>query len=497
MNIFRQLRWQLTLSYTIVTVSAFLVILLIMAGMIFTQIFIPENYLSPERLIDDFMKGDTYLLWGQVLSQSPVDTKLINYTLRDPQSIISSSELFRMGALRFWLTTNATIRVAVLGADGSILGTFRGGSLETEIGHPIDTSRIPGLEAPLKAALAGESDASRLYTVVKPNERYIFAVPVFNPAFGDESQLVGVVVAFFDSFPTQADIPTYILRIAGTSLLIFLLGVGLMGAVFGAIFAHRLDTRFKRISATIDLWSEGDFSRYIDDNTGDEISQFTQRLNSMAKQLQSLLHRRQDMAVSEERNRLARDLHDSAKQQALAASLELGAALTLYDRDPGSAKKHLVEADTLVDSVRKELTNLVDELRPQPTDEQDFSETLKEHAVEWSQRSGIELNINIVGNDELSLASRETLFRIAQEALANVARHSSASCADVSLEYGADTVKLTIKDYGCGFDTRARHSGLGLNSMRERAEGLGGSFTVESAPGQGTQIFVTLPVEYY
>ena len=83
------------------------------------------------------------------------------------------------------------------------------------------------------------------------------------------------------------------------------------------------------------------------------------------------------MAVSEERNRLARDLHDSAKQQALAASFELGTALTLYDLDPGGAKNHLVEADALVDSVRTELTNLVDELRPQSMDGQDFSEILK------------------------------------------------------------------------------------------------------------------------
>jgi len=97
------------------------------------------------------------------------------------------------------------------------------------------------------------------------------------------------------------------------------------------------------------------------------------------------------------------------------------------------------------------------------------------------------------GNDELSSETRETLFRIAQEALANVARHSSASYADIFLEYGANTVTLIIKDDGRGFDTSAPHVGIGLSSMRERAEASGGSFTVESAPDQGTQIVVTLP----
>jgi NarL family two-component system sensor histidine kinase LiaS len=213
----------------------------------------------------------------------------------------------------------------------------------------------------------------------------------------------------------------------------------------------------------------------------------------MAKQLQTLLRSRQEMAVSEERNRLARDLHDSAKQMALAASFQLGTALTLFNRDPQTAKKHLVEADALVDSVRNELTNLVHELRPQPVDGEDFTETLKDYVVDWSHRNGIELNIDIQGNEELSIETREALFRIAQEALANIARHSSASFAEVSLETETDMVKMVIKDDGHGFDKSLQHGGLGLHSMRERTEVIGGSFSIESSPEQGTKIVVTLP----
>jgi len=154
----------------------------------------------------------------------------------------------------------------------------------------------------------------------------------------------------------------------------------------------------------------------------------------------------------------------------------------------------MVEADVLVDAVRKELTNLVHELRPQAVDGEDFSETLREYAFEWSQRNGIELDFNDEGSNDLALETRETLFRIAQEALANVARHSSASCAEVTLEYGTNTVTLTVKDNGRGFAPEAPHGGIGLASMRERTEGLGGSFTLESAPGQGTQIKVVLPL---
>jgi NarL family two-component system sensor histidine kinase LiaS len=248
------------------------------------------------------------------------------------------------------------------------------------------------------------------------------------------------------------------------SLIIFPLGAGIMGAIFGAVFTRGLDKRLKRISKATDDWSEGDFSQLIDDNKGDEITQIAKRLNSMAEQLKVLLRRRQEMAASEERNRLARDLHDSAKQQALAASFQLGAALTLFDQDPESARKHLVEADLLVDAVRKELTNLILELRPWAIEGQDFSELLKEYAQEWSNRSDIKLNLDIRGSVELSLETRETLFRIMQEALANTARHSGASETDLFLEYGLGTVKMTIQDNGRGFDiqypTRATGPGF-------------------------------------
>lgn len=498
MKIFRQLRWKMTLSYTLVTVGALLVITLILGGIGFTRIFIPVQSMDPEQMIDAWMNSrtaSTYPTWCQILSQSPVDTELLNVYLKDPQSNINDVSLFRIGALDFWVTTKASIRLSIFSPDGILLGTSVPDDplFGPAIGRSFDPEQVPGLEAPFRAAQAGDTTPKHLYTELVPNQKIVFAAPVFNRASGYEDQVVGVVVIIFDAIPTEEDIPAYTLSFAIGSLFLFLLGTGLMGAIFGSYFAHGLAARFNRLSAATDLWSEGDFSRYIDDNTGDEISQFAGRLNNMARQLQSLLRRRQDMAVSEERNRLARDLHDSAKQQALAASFELGTALTLYERDPQEAKKHLGEADTLVDSVRRELTNLVDELRPQSMEE-DFSETLKGYGREWSHRSGIKLNVHVEGIDEnLPPVTRETLFRITQEALANVARHSYASQAEISIDYEKDSVTLVIKDDGHGFDTSAPHSGLGLHSMQERAESLGGSFSVASEGGRGTRIVVALP----
>lgn len=501
MNFLRQLRWKMTLSYTLVTVGALLVITLIVGGVVFTRFLVPESSLDPEQMIVDWMitpnVSSTYPMLSRILSQSPVDMEMLRLYLRNSESDIADFTIFSLGSLEFNVTSMISIRVLALDTGGVVLGTsFPEDPLSSSlIGQHFDPEMIQGLEAPYRAAQAGDTTPDHLYTEVVPAQKYVFAAPVFDVIGKDRSRIVGIIVILFDSLPTQKDTPLYALNLAGRSLLIFLLAVGIMGAVFGAFFAHGLAERFKRISATTDRWSQGDFSGYIEDETGDEISQFSRRLNHMAGQLQDLLHRRQEMAVSEERNRLARDLHDSAKQQALAASFELGTALTLYDRDPAGAKSHLQEADALVDSVRKELTNLVEELRPPSLGGQDLTLLLREHALDWSHRSGIQVDLSLEEDAQPSPAACETLFRIAQEALANIARHSSARHASLSLEAGDQVLTLTIRDDGRGFDTRVPHGGLGLHTMQERAEASGGTLTVESTPGQGTQVRVALPLE--
>jgi NarL family two-component system sensor histidine kinase LiaS len=464
-----------------------------MGAILLPRFFIPDNILTPEGIIDVLQKSQDPL-WSHILSQSPVDTRLVRLLLEDSGGTITSNDILRIGSLQFFVRTTAAMHALVIGADGTLLGkTSHIDSPSISLGQAFDPGVYQGLEAPFNAAMEGQTDTKQLYSIFGDDKRLLLALPIFDETEGNRNLVAGVIVVILESFPTQEDIPAHILNIAGRSLIIFLLGVGIMGAIFGYIFANRLDMRFNRISTITDLWSSGDFSKYIEDTLGDEITQFTQHLNNMAKQLQNLLLRRQEMAISEERNRLARDLHDSAKQQALAASFELGTALTLYDRDSEEAKKHLVEADALVDSVRKELTNLVDELRPQSIEGQEFSEVLKEYGAEWSQRSGIELKTNVEEGEELSLETREILFRIAQEALANVARHSSASSTELSLDYGAKTVTLVINDNGRGFDTSLAHRGIGLRSMQERAEVIGGSIIIESVVNKGTKISVTLP----
>src|SRR5512137_1307971 len=167
MKIFRQLRWKMTLSYTLVTVGALLVITLILGGIVFTQIFIPVQSLDPELLIDGWMNSrisSNYPTLCQIASQSPVDMELINKYMKDPQSNLNTLSLFRIGALDFWVTAKASIRTFLFSPDGILLGTSVPDDpvFGSAIGQAFDPGQIPGLEAPFHAALAGDRTPKNL-----------------------------------------------------------------------------------------------------------------------------------------------------------------------------------------------------------------------------------------------------------------------------------------------------------------------------------------------
>jgi signal transduction histidine kinase len=196
-------------------------------------------------------------------------------------------------------------------------------------------------------------------------------------------------------------------------------------------------------------------------------------------------------AVTEERNRLARDLHDSTKQQAFALSAQLDAVRSLLPRDPKLAETHLQQAEELADSLRQELAAMILDLRPPQLAHLPLAQALQKYTEEWARHSAIAATVSVRGTCTIDAGSEETLFRIAQEALANVARHSQAQTLRVQLLCSPQQVTLIIHDDGCGFDPTMHHAGVGQQTMRERAATLpGGRLKIESTPGLGTTITV-------
>ena len=230
--------------------------------------------------------------------------------------------------------------------------------------------------------------------------------------------------------------------------------------------------------------------------TGDTARLFTALVQRAALSVENmqLFEQTKELAVVEERNRVARDLHDSAKQKAFAALAQLGAVNGILKKDPSNAWSHLMEAENLVYEVIQELTFLIQEMYPMALKEKGLATTLREYVFEWENRNGVMINLDIQNPRRLDLEMEQAIYRMIQEALANVARHSQSDQVDVSLVYNAEAVAVTVADNGLGFDTKHRAAGMGLRIIKERAESIGGQACIESEPGIGTKVVITAPL---
>ena len=228
----------------------------------------------------------------------------------------------------------------------------------------------------------------------------------------------------------------------------------------------------------------------------DTVRLFTALVQRAALSIENmqLFEKTKELAVIEERNRVARDLHDSAKQKAFAALAQLGAVSGILKNDPNSAWSHLGEAENLVYEVIQELTFLIQEMYPMALKEKGLATTLREYVFEWENRNGVMINLVIQNARRMPLETEQAVYRMIQEALANVARHSQADQVDVSLVYAPDCIALTVEDNGCGFNSNHKSGGMGLRIIRERAEAIGGQACVESVLGQGTKVMITAPL---
>jgi NarL family two-component system sensor histidine kinase LiaS len=310
------------------------------------------------------------------------------------------------------------------------------------------------------------------------------------PIRGRDQQIVGALVE--KSWPVNQ---WTILGLSGALVLIFSIPViilaSIIGAIFGFLIARGLTKRIQRLFFAADNWSRGNFSVFVSDKSGDELGQLAQRLNNMAEQLQNLLQTSQKFAKLEERNRLSRDLHDSVKQQAFSIAMQVRAAKGLLVSDALEAQEHLHEAEQLVHLMQQELTALIYELRPTALENMQFAAALRELVAVWTRQTGILVSMQIEDERRLPASLEDALLRVTQESLANVARHSKATTVQIVLLCKQDAVDLFISDNGQGFAASInKSSGIGLLSIHERIEKLGGLIDVKSQPGHGTSIAV-------
>jgi NarL family two-component system sensor histidine kinase LiaS len=279
------------------------------------------------------------------------------------------------------------------------------------------------------------------------------------------------------------------------SALVLVIPAVLVSASFGYLMARWLDIRLDNLGRAVQAWQAGDFSVKAQDDVADEIGAFGQSLNAMAGQMERLLQARGELAALEERNHLARDLHDSVKQQITAASFQLAAAAALLERDPQAAAASLAEAGKLNLAASKELNAIIFELRPVALKPGGLEQSLRAYVEGWKRQNQVEVRLVCKGTVQPGPQVEQELIRFVQEALSNVARHSQASQVEVALTAGGGQLALSIWDNGSGFESGPEtENGFGLHTMRERIQQAGGSFSLESQPGQGTRVTARIPI---
>jgi signal transduction histidine kinase len=235
--------------------------------------------------------------------------------------------------------------------------------------------------------------------------------------------------------------------------------------------------------------------------------------DQMARVLGSL-KQNQALAVESERARLAMDMHDVVAQSLFGIALNLNACVKLLDKEPQTARQRLGDLQNLAFETLASVRNIIYDLWNQETDKTDFATLIQNYLKKAGRLYPFKINLEVKDNHpkdgfELEADVQKSLYRVLQESLANTAKHSGANEVWITLARSENQVELEVRDNGRGFDSRqlkasskakneanssVASGGMGLNTMGERLEQLGGRLVIESRIGKGTRLVATLPV---
>ena len=219
----------------------------------------------------------------------------------------------------------------------------------------------------------------------------------------------------------------------------------------------------------------------------------TERKRAEAERTRTELLTRLVFAQEDERRRIAREMHDQFGEQLTALSQRIRALKSAVGGND-EWRSHVEALEAIGHQLDRDVDQLVWELRPTALDDLGLRAALDNYVRNWSNRTGVAATLHMSGlvDDRLPSPAETALYRIAQEALTNVAKHARASSVEVILERRRDHVLLIIEDDGVGFDSTANGGGFGLVGMKERAGLVGASLEIESSPDQGTTVFVRI-----
>ncbi|WP_245840064.1 HAMP domain-containing sensor histidine kinase [Sutcliffiella horikoshii] len=279
---------------------------------------------------------------------------------------------------------------------------------------------------------------------------------------------------------------------------------------FGYKQSGYMKKRVEDISTYIATLGRGKFSERIAVWQKDELGRLAEDINQLAikilnqvRSLQKLAEEKNELAMKahnaatiEERQRLARELHDSVSQQLFALSIMSSASIRMFDSYPQEAKKQLTDIATIAAQAQGEMRALLLHLRPVSLTNDTLCVGINKLLEELEDRTPIKFQKDIQEITALSSATEDHLFRIIQEAISNILRHADATIVKLDMhQKGNQYVYIFISDNGKGFEiNHQKQASFGLHTMRERCEEIGGQFHIRSKEGEGTHIEIHIPI---
>jgi signal transduction histidine kinase len=308
------------------------------------------------------------------------------------------------------------------------------------------------------------------------------------------SDLLGVVYVQVPATARLAGEPSW-WSVLGPQLgvgLLVLAGAVPVGLVFGLLSTRRLVGRLRRLAATTVAVADGDYRQRVPVSGGDEVAQLEANFNRMAQRLGAAMAAERQLAGATERARIARELHDAISQDLFSLRLLAGGVRKALPA--GAPLRPEVEAmEQTATGTMHEMQALLLELRPVALADAGLVPALEELCRAYRERLGVTVDADL-GPVALAPSVEHAVLRIVQEALANAVKHAQPNRIRLRLQRQDGQVAVTVADDGAGFDPdRAERHGMGLGLMRERVAELGGSFQLDSTPGQGTTVRILLP----
>ena len=478
-SLFKGLRARLILTYSLVTVLALMMLEIVLFILLaaYSQITNVDSYMSD--IVSTLVPQARGYLQPQP-DLAGLQVWVSNLSLKgeaslDPQELYDSPAALNV--------ENSPIYI--LDASGNVIA---GNEQARQIPF------TPYATDVLNNAFAGSEDVHSLY-VVDNNGHNWMAVPIYQKEH--DLPILGVIVLTVEPLPVR-DIGDW-MKLLGMGMaagLIMLLALAPFGAIFGFIFSNSLTGRLKTLTQAAQSWSQGNFTVMpAFDPHNDEISVLGMQMRDMAAKLNGLMEDKQSLAQIRERTRIAQELHDTVKQQNFATLMQVRAARNGFKSDPEQAQKNLQEAENLIKNTQQELAMIIAQLRPPVLDGRGLAAALEEYVDSWSKQACIPATFKYAGEVSHPPEIENTLYRVVQEALSNVARHSRASAVKVSLTYGEHQVKMEIQDNGVGFDmASAAKTGFGMISMQDRLKEVNGRLEIRTGPENGTLLTAVIPV---